>query len=813
MKNRKIILTMLLTLCILITSVLIIPNTASAKTYNGFKYKSVSGGVEITGYSGSQGGNLTIPDKIDGKKVVSIGKKAFYECDFEGIHKIGKYVKVIKESAFESCDLYNVNLGESVEKIEKRAFAYNDFTVFTFGNKIKKIGYEAFRDTELDTVPSPDTLEYIGDYAFNSTNISKFIIGKNLKHIGDGVFLNALMSSIKIDKDNKNFILENGVLYNAPKTRLILYPFKSKKASFTVPESVREIAGWAFDYSKLKTIKLHNKINKIGVGAFYECYKLTSINIPKNISVITQSMFEHCKKLKSLKLGGKIKRISDYAFEECGITSIKLTKNIKTIAKKAFRNSKLKTIKFNSALESIGEEAFSGTKITKLELPKMLNKINSTAFKGMSKLKKFSVRKTNKTFKSSNGALYNKKKKTLAAYPDGKKSKTYKLLKSTNKIMPDVFYDHRYIKKVVFNKKLKSIGKRAFEYCEKLTNVSFNKNINTIGEEAFYGCSRISSLVIPKNLRKIGSDAFSQTGIKTLEMKSDKLTMGSHVFDGCEKLETAVVSNFKSKVGGTFLWCENLKSVVFKNNVKQINDSDYLCCGSLESVTIPKSVKKIGKRAFGYYYIISEPELLGPFLREMTIKGYKGTAAEKYATDNGFKFEEINERKEAMASYKNLLENNTKKYKKFSPVYLDDNDVPELVVYDNLKTEAYIYTYYNAAVKEAAYIALIETVEGEFCYCEKTGIYKSGDWWDGGPTGGWTKEYYNKLENGKVKTLDIYSEVDDGYRTPSFYGNKNGKITEQEFYDTLNKYTKGQDFISPKLYDNTKSNREKTLVN
>ena len=54
-------------------------------------------------------------------------------------------------------------------------------------------------------------------------------------------------------------------------------------------------------------------------------------------------------------------------------------------------------------------------------------------------------------------------------------------------------------------------------------------------------------------------------------------------------------------------------------------------CPSLKSVTIPKSVSKIEGAAFGYKDYNTKYD-------DFTIKGYKGSAAEKYATDNGFKF-------------------------------------------------------------------------------------------------------------------------------------------------------------------------------
>ena len=62
-----------------------------------------------------------------------------------------------------------------------------------------------------------------------------------------------------------------------------------------------------------------------------------------------------------------------------------------------------------------------------------------------------------------------------------------------------------------------------------------------------------------------------------------------------------------------------------------IGNRAFLGCTSLKCITIPKKVVSIGKKAFGYKSYSKK-------IKCFTIKGYKGTAAEKYAKKNGFKF-------------------------------------------------------------------------------------------------------------------------------------------------------------------------------
>ncbi|MBQ5347411.1 MAG: hypothetical protein IIU39_05130, partial [Ruminococcus sp.] len=68
------------------------------------------------------------------------------------------------------------------------------------------------------------------------------------------------------------------------------------------------------------------------------------------------------------------------------------------------------------------------------------------------------------------------------------------------------------------------------------------------------------------------------------------------------------------------------------------HDEDFAECRKLNKITVPKTVKKIGRYALGYvnYYD-------GDYDRNdnLVIKGYKNSAAQKYAKNNGFVFKKI----------------------------------------------------------------------------------------------------------------------------------------------------------------------------
>ena len=76
--------------------------------------------------------------------------------------------------------------------------------------------------------------------------------------------------------------------------------------------------------------------------------------------------------------------------------------------------------------------------------------------------------------------------------------------------------------------------------------------------------------------------------------------------------------------------CSSLTSVTIPDSVTSIESWAFEGCSSLTNVTIPNSVTEIGWYAFHN-------------CTSLTIYGEKGTVAEKYAKDNGFKFVEYKE--------------------------------------------------------------------------------------------------------------------------------------------------------------------------
>ena len=160
-----------------------------------------------------------------------------------------------------------------------------------------------------------------------------------------------------------------------------------------------------------------------------------------------------------------------------------------------------------------------------------------------------------------------------------------------------------------------SIGSGAFRRCSALTGVTIGNGVTSIGNWAFADCSSLTGVTIPNSVTEIGEAAFYR----------------------CTALTSVTIPDSVTSIGdGAFYDCSALTSVTIGNGVASIGEWAFENCYALESVIVPASVISIGEGAFGYRWDDESREDVK--LDYFTVCGYPGTAAETYATENGFRF-------------------------------------------------------------------------------------------------------------------------------------------------------------------------------
>lgn len=371
---------------------------------------------------------------------------------------------------------------------------------------------------------------------------------------------------------------------------------------------VVEIGNYAFEGNTALTgVVIPESVKSIGLYAFKDCTNLATITIEGNsLESVREKTFENTAWLNTKPDGDVYLGNCYYKYKGTmpENTTITVKTGTKVIAGQAFKDqSNLVAVSFPDSLVTIGESAFSRTGLTSVDIPSSVTTIEDTAF-----------------------------------------------------------ISCRNLSTVTLHEGLKTIGSGAFR-ATGLTSIVIPASVTTLAM-AFTQCTALETVTfLGDNIETIFADTFEGTAWFDAQPDGDvyiadhyycyKGTMPENttltIKDGTKSIvNTAIANNTSARknlvgivipssvktIGKSAVCdCENLSSVVIKDGVEEIQHYAFFECGALTRVFIPSSVTNIYDRAFGY---IDTYEKLEGF----TIEGFAGTAAEKYAIDNGFTFVE-----------------------------------------------------------------------------------------------------------------------------------------------------------------------------
>ncbi len=245
------------------------------------------------------------------------------------------------------------------------------------------------------------------------------------------------------------------------------------------------------------------------------------------------------------------------------------------------------------------------------------------------------------------------------------------------------FYKFSTIRSVVVGNGVTTIGEGAFENCTYLSDLSLSDTVTTIKGYAFQFCASLRNLTLPDSVTDVEphafdfcdnletvtlgkgftreimemkhalecSSAFNSTSLENIYVSKDNpryVSIDGVLYDKttkrlaqCPPMKTTVnIPDWITTIGGcSFYRCSNITDIYIPDNITTIEMEAFMGCTSLNKVTIPSSVTSIGIRAFGYdvydFAIYFWPDI------DITICGYEGSAAERYADENGIEFERV----------------------------------------------------------------------------------------------------------------------------------------------------------------------------
>lgn len=230
------------------------------------------------------------------------------------------------------------------------------------------------------------------------------------------------------------------------------------------------------------------------------------------------------------------------------------------------------------------------------------------------------------TWTDGNGGLLSDDWKILIKGPDD--CVNYVIPKGVEHIAPKAF-SGSWALSIDIPNTVKSIGSRAFEFCENIGNLVIPESVEKIYGNPFvnYMCgldvysphfifednvlytadkrkiiacqNMTGSYVTPPEVEEIGEFAFAyQTQLKEVVLTENVRKIDDSAFYSCSTLEKITMKNVTQIGKYAFYGCFKLAMIDFGERLNLIDKFAFAMNMSLEEVELPKSLKRLGKGIF-----------------------------------------------------------------------------------------------------------------------------------------------------------------------------------------------------------------------
>ncbi len=512
--------------------VLVAAPKANAATSGIYTYNISNGKATITACSMNVSGAITIPEKLNGYPVTSIGNGAFRNR--------------------------------------------SSLTSVSIPNSVTSIGSYAFQDcSNLTSVTIPDGVTSIGYCAFSGCGrLTSVTIPDSVTSIGGGAFENcSSLTGIWVDSVNQYYCSDKyGVLFDKAMTTLIVAP--GAIAEYTIPDGVVSLANNAFwGCTNLTSITIPDSVTVINMESFCDCTNLAVVTIGDGVTIIDDFAFGDCTNLAVVTIGDSVTTIGDCAFYNCSsLTTISIPDSVTTIDRDAFdgcsqlnyteygnccylgnsdnpyyalikvMSTSVSTVSIHKNTRVIASGAFSNcTNLTNVNIPDSVTSIGYDAFFGCSSLSSVSIPDS----------------VTSIGYSvfDGCSQLNYTeygnccyLGNSDNPYCALIKVMSTSVSTVSIHKNTRVIASDAFSNCTNLTNVNIPDSVTSIGNGAFYNCSSLSSVSIPDSVVSIGKYAFEDcSNLTSVTIPDSVVSIGNYAFYDCTSLKNVYYTGTQSQ--------------------------------------------------------------------------------------------------------------------------------------------------------------------------------------------------------------------------------------------------------------------------
>ena len=223
--------------------------------------------------------------------------------------------------------------------------------------------WQAYADKILSVVIE-NGVPTVGSGVFaDCTALRKVSIPASVTELDVNAFSGCVSLAIyEVAAGNAVYASDNGVLFDAGKTRLLSYPAAKADSAYTVPGTVGSIDKYAFAGAQLTSLTVPDSVTSIGEGAFSGCTKLKSVRLSQNLTKLEASLFSGCAALAEISIPDSVKELGRAVFSGCAsLREIEIPDKVTVIPEEAFKGcAALEKISLPKSVSHIKKDAFSG---------------------------------------------------------------------------------------------------------------------------------------------------------------------------------------------------------------------------------------------------------------------------------------------------------------------------------------------------------------------------------------------------------------------------------------------------------------------
>lgn len=146
------------------------------------------------------------------------------------------------------------------------------------------------------------------------------------------------------------------------------------------------------------------------------------------------------------------------------------------------------------------------------------------------------------------------------------------------------------------------VSSYAFANCTSLVDVSLPNTLTALGTYCFSGCNSLAAVTIPESITTLPNYCMTNcSNLRSFTLPINATSTGTDCFYGCSKLGEFIcpVGSKLDTIGQRcFGNCYNLRNVVLRAPLSQLNRQAFSNCYALESITLPNSLDYVSDNVF-----------------------------------------------------------------------------------------------------------------------------------------------------------------------------------------------------------------------